>query len=212
MRFKEIAIWIWRRRVPAFRGWAVPGWLLLAFTVIRGIWHVFDALSTVDFLLAVGPRLNWVVELASSVWSAPGTGVVAAFDGVAILALAPRAPVRPPRTRTEAWPRRRLEHDGVLWEDTGKSWAPFPHEPVVLGPFCPRDLATLRYVPKDGRESRAVHHDDRIGRGLGTLLCPECASRYLLGGADSSKSVDTAKGEVVARFAGIRRLQNTTSL
>lgn len=211
MRFKEIAISIWRR-VPAFRGWAVPGWLLLAFPVIRSIWHVFDALSTMDFLLAVGPRLSWVLELASSVWSAPGTGVVAAFAGVAILALAPRAPLRAPGTRTEAWPRRRLEHDGVLWEDTGKSWATFPYDPVVNGPFCPGDLATLRYVEKDGRESRAAHFADRIGRGLGTLLCPECASPYLLGGANSSKSVETARGEVVARFAGIRRSQETSSL
>ena len=99
----------------------------------------------------------------------------------------------------------RLEHDGVLWEDGGKSgWGI-----SVIGPLCPKDFAPLGGENRD-KITSAISNDALISDSNyhSRLFCPECKGKYTLGA--QPKTIQESRGEVRSRFEGKRRREQET--
>lgn len=107
---------------------------------------------------------------------------------------------------------RRLEHDGVLWEDGGNDWGHID----VIGPLCPKDYTPL--ATKDYRGSIINHAKfdadisdipDHLGyHHYFKLVCPECKTEYTLG--NNPKKLQDSHDEVRLRFEGKRRREQQT--
>jgi hypothetical protein len=96
---------------------------------------------------------------------------------------------------------RRLEHDGVLWEDGGyNSWGNI----YVIGPLCPKDYTPLAIKQRDRIETY-INDGTLISDSEyhSKLVCPECEVEYTLG--KKYKSIKDSRHEVGNRFEGKRR-------
>ncbi|MFC2035274.1 hypothetical protein ACFLUJ_04020 [Chloroflexota bacterium] len=97
--------------------------------------------------------------------------------------------------------RRRLTHDGVLWEAGGNNvWGNMD----IIGPLCPKDytpLSTKRYdkIIANLSYDTIVSSSEYNSR----LFCLECHTEYTLG--DDSKSIQASHNEVGVRFVGLRK-------
>jgi len=101
---------------------------------------------------------------------------------------------------------RRLEHDGVLWEDGGFNfWGNID----VIGPLCPKDYTPLATKYRDTIEVN-IRGDTTISDSEyhSTLVCPECKTEYILG--TTPKEITQSRLEVGSRFEGKRRREQQT--
>jgi hypothetical protein len=98
---------------------------------------------------------------------------------------------------------QRLEHDGVLWEDTGSGRLVNGHV-TTNGPLCPEDYCPLSLRYPDGREeARADSHIDAIiSDGYHALFCLQCGATYNLG--TKPKTLRQSREEVATLFGGLR--------
>jgi hypothetical protein len=93
---------------------------------------------------------------------------------------------------------RRLNHDGVQWEESRNHWGNW----VAIGPLCPKDSTPL--VIKRGNNHISItqyEEHSRISESV-PLLCLECNGEYTLG--TSSKTIEQSRNEVETRFEGMR--------
>lgn len=95
---------------------------------------------------------------------------------------------------------RRLEHDGVLWEDGGYNAL---GGLKVEGPLCPKDYTPLAIRHLDTLANRASDNMYISDYGYSRLVCPECKTEYTLG--KNQKKVGDSRNEVRSRFEGKRR-------
>ena len=110
---------------------------------------------------------------------------------------------KPSNIRVSRKPSR-LEHDGVLWEDGGKTgWGI-----SVIGPLCPKDFAVLSRERRGKIENTS--YDDTISDSEyhSRLICPECKRKYTLGIESTTRREST--DEVRNRFEGKRRREEET--
>ncbi len=105
----------------------------------------------------------------------------------------------------------RIEHDGVLWEHTGRLYA-FSNRLLAEGPLCPKDYCplSLRYGGlKNGREEvRADNYDDKIiskSYYHAILFCPQCKKQYTLEAKKEGKKLGQSRKEVESLFEGMHR-------
>lgn len=116
-----------------------------------------------------------------------------------------------PITATYRAPSR-LEHDGVLWEDTGKHYLD-SGELVVEGPLCPKDYCPLGLRSGTGQEKAKA--DWRVATFISdsqyhaVLFCPECKGTYTLG--SRAKALKQSHEEVQNRFEGLRKREEAKS-
>lgn len=99
----------------------------------------------------------------------------------------------------------RLEHNGVLWEDIGKSMFGIK----VYGPLCPKDLTPLGSEHSDKIKS-SINYDNLVSDSQyhSRLFCPECKSKYTLGA--EPKTTEDSLNEVRSRFEGKRNREQET--
>ncbi len=98
-------------------------------------------------------------------------------------------------------PPRRLEHDGVLWEDGGRDMY---GDVNVVGPLCPKDYTPLSMEYKGNIQARLRFDTTISGSGYhARLVCLECHAEYTLG--KSPKQVQESHDEVAVRFIGMRK-------
>ena len=98
-------------------------------------------------------------------------------------------------------PPRRLEHDGVLWEDGGSNgWGGV----YVIGPLCPKDYTPLSLKYRDNIEAK-LNFGTTISSSGGNyqLVCLQCHTTYSLG--KNPKRVQESYDEVAVRIIGMRR-------
>ena len=112
----------------------------------------------------------------------------------------------------------RLEHDGVVWLDTGRTQ--YGHI-YALGPFCPKDNCQLGLRDRKGIEQvRAGEHNDVVvsnspydtfvkgSYNFAILFCHECKTEYVLGTAP--KCLGQSREEVETLFEAKRRREAAT--
>lgn len=97
-----------------------------------------------------------------------------------------------------------LEHNGVLWEDTGLSSY---GDVNVDGPLCPKDLTPL-CIKRYNKVESSIDYDTYISKDGYQLYCIECESRYLL--SKEPKKIADSMDEVRRRFEGIRNRERET--
>jgi hypothetical protein len=103
-------------------------------------------------------------------------------------------------------PPRRLEHDGVLWEDIRDRWG----NVKVIGPFCPKDYTPLS-VKKNHKIEANLRFDTSISASYyAQLVCLECHTEYTLG--KDVKKIQESFDEVVIRFEGMRMREREIQL
>ena len=118
--------------------------------------------------------------------------------------------VRPGPIPVPHRPRPRLEHDGVLWEDSGKRY--MSGRIAADGPLCPKDFCPLGLRHGDGHEEATAdsHGNEFISKNYSyaLLFCPECKATYTLG--PRAKSLKQSHEEVQSRFEGLRKRESNT--
>lgn len=96
---------------------------------------------------------------------------------------------------------RRLEHDGVLWEDGGNDGYGRVN---VIGPLCPKDYTPLSMKHNNKIEANLKYDTVISNSGYHSqLVCLECHTEYTLG--NEPKQINASDAEVAIRFTGMRK-------
>ncbi len=165
-----------------------------------------DELAGSSFKVQDPSLLNFWLTAQAVAKVEPGAWVLLGFDRAHLDQY--RSWAAPEPASQSASPSASLDpdeaiHDGVLWRDGGKT---AQGDPIILGPLCPQDKATLLFLSSRGANPvpREVEPDHFIGRYTGSLLCPTCEQRYLLD-EQGVKRVEVSRSEANFVLARARR-------
>lgn len=100
-------------------------------------------------------------------------------------------------TKVNQFVPKRLEHDGVIWEEA-HSWNSY----YAAGPLCPKDYTPLVVIDSSGRIDTHPDHQTSVGY-YRELLCMECQTRYKLG--EGTKTIGQSESEAGILFEGKRK-------
>jgi len=153
--------------------------------VINLVWNWVSNRFTVPLVREIGFLFVFVAGLFAVAWYLPKLAPV--YTGRKII--------------TETTQPLRVQHDGVLWEDTGKTYAGSGRI-VVGGPLCPNDLTPLALT--DGEEvDTNVDYDSYISDCDYQLVCIKCKTEYFL--EEEPKQLQKSRNEAGNLLEGIKR-------
>ena len=192
-KFTRLLQWVWRALKWAGQVWSIVamfGWVPVVIGVVGG---------AIAFMQSLSPLLIFF-----SIVGGYTLGITAVNQRQAYRQRRQQRPQDINKRKTE-----RIEHDGVLWEYTGRRSA-WTNALLAEGPLCPKDycLLSLRSHGYSGvhEEVRADYHDDELiskGNYGSILFCQECKEEYSLG--EEGKTIQQSRQEVETLFEAKHR-------